>query len=337
MKAKKLLVMSCIFLCSCQQQLDSLLGKTKEQNNAPVVIGATISNATANPFFQGVYQSFQKAPTQDTRIHLLLDDAKDDQQTQNAQIDDMIQKGAKVIAVNLVDVKSGSVVIEKAKKNNISVIFYNRNPGLDVINSYNKAYFVDGDATQAGVLQGQEVLNQWKTHPEWDKNKDGVIQYAMLQGIPGNGSSIARTQWAIGTMNSYPVISKPTEKVFMDFAMFKKDIAAELMNKWIADPNFSKVEVILANNDVMALGAIQALESHNINLPVFGIDAIPDAVKMIQDKKMVGTVVNDYNGQVQAVLTIAKNLADGRPAVEGTDYIMLYRVVEVPYKPFKHS
>jgi len=80
------------------------------------------------------------------------------------------------------------------------------------------------------------------------------------------------------------------------------------------------------------MGAIEALKAHNkTNIPVFGVDALPEALALVKSGALEGTVLNDANSQAKATFELAKNLAAGKPAAEGTTWKIDNKVVRVPY------
>lgn len=194
------------------------------------------------------------------------------------------------------------------------------------------AYFVDGDAAQAGILQGLQVLELWQNNPQWDKNKDGIIQYALIKGIPHHAGAMARSKWAIGTLKNYPNIGKPVQELFADHAFFQRDNAKQLVDGWVMQPKFAEVEVILANNDSMALGASDTLQAQGIQLPIFGIDATEEALQAVKAGKISATVINDYENQAKTSLRLAANLANGQEPLTGIDYIIQNGVIQLPYR-----
>ena len=133
------------------------------------------------------------------KAELYLNDGKGDKGTQNDQIDLLIQKGVDVLVVNLVDVGAAQTVIGKAKAADIPIIFFNREPSADVLNSYEKAIFIGTNAKEAGIIQGEIVSNTWNSG-DYDKNNDGILQYVMLKGDPDNPEAIARTYYYIKTL-----------------------------------------------------------------------------------------------------------------------------------------
>ncbi|MBE9578683.1 galactose ABC transporter substrate-binding protein [Moraxella sp. K1664] len=320
------LLVSAVLLGACSNSMNQV-----QMSNYPQsTVGLTISN-TQNSFFKAFYEAYEVEVKNQPSVTAFLNNANDNQDVQNQQIEEMISQGAKALVINLADVNQGGAIIGKYC-NQVALVFFNRNPGDKALAKCQNAYFVDGDATQAGVLQGLKVLELWKENPDWDKNKDGKIQFAMLEGLVGHAGAQARTKWAISTMESYPELGIPVESVFHEHAMFNKEIAKETVSRWALSPAFGRVEIILANNDAMALGASGALSERQINLPIFGIDATSEALDAIKADRMTATVLNDATNQAKVALRLASNLAADVSPLNGIDYRMEYRVIQVPYQ-----
>lgn len=81
----------------------------------------------------------------------------------------------------------------------------------------------------------------------------------------------------------------------------------------LSGPNANKIEVVIANNDAMAMGAVEALKAHNkSSIPVFGVDALPEAPALVKSGAMAGTVLNDANNQAKATFDLAKTSPKAR-------------------------
>ena len=277
-----------------------------------------------------VRKAIEKEGAQYKDVELLMNDSQNDQSKQNDQIDVLISKGVKALAINLVDPAAAPVVIEKAKENDIPVVFYNKEPSKEALASYDKAYYVGTDSKESGIIQGDIIAKQWKAHPEWDLNKDGVINYVLLKGEPGHPDAEARTTYVTKTLNENHKIK--TNGLNVDTAMWDTAMAKDKADAWLSGPNGAKIEVVIANNDAMAMGAVEALKAHgNTKTPVFGVDALPEALAMVGNGQMAGTVLNDANNQAKATFDLAKNLAEGKAAAEGTQWNIVNKVVRVPY------
>ena len=294
-------------------------------------IGATVYKADDN-FISSVRRELE---AQSKGVaELTVDDSQNDQAKQLDQIDTMITKGAKVLAINLVDPKAASSVIEKAKAADLPVVFFNKEPDADALASYDKAYYVGTVSKESGVIQGEVIAKQWEANKEkWDKNGDGKIQYVMIKGEPGHPDAEARTEWSIKTVNEKGI---ETEELAVDTGMWDAAKATEKMDAWLAKFG-DKIEFVVCNNDGMASGAVSSLQkegyfSGDKFMPVVGVDAIPEIITLIEQDKVVGTVLNDAPNQAKAVIDLCLNLADGKEPLEGTDWELDdTKAVRVPY------
>ncbi|WP_159566230.1 galactose/glucose ABC transporter substrate-binding protein MglB [Budvicia diplopodorum] len=296
---------------------------------AATKIGVTIYKYDDN-FMSVVRKAIEKEANTDKDVTLLMNDSQNDQSKQNDQVDVLIAKGVKALAINLVDPAAAQVIIDKARGDSIPVIFYNKEPSKAALDSYDKAYFVGTDSKESGVIQGELIAKQWKAHPQWDLNKDSTLQYVLLKGEPGHPDAEARTTYSIKTLND--TYSIKTAQLQMDTAMWDTAQAKDKMDAWLSGPNADKIEVVISNNDAMAMGAIEALKAHNKSaIPVFGVDALPEALALIRQGTMAGSVLNDATNQAKATFELAKNLAEGKPAAEGTKWVIKDKVVRIPY------
>ncbi|ROJ31302.1 galactose/glucose ABC transporter substrate-binding protein MglB [Morganella morganii] len=298
------------------------------QAQADTRIGVTIYKYDDN-FMSIVRKALEKDAKNSPEITLLMNDSQNDQSKQNDQIDVLLAKGVKALAINLVDPAAAPVIIDKAKSNDIPVVFFNKEPSRKALDSYEKAWFVGTDSKESGVIQGELIAKHWAANPAWDLNKDGKIQYVLIKGEPGHPDAEARTTYSVKTLNEKGI---PTEQLQLDTAMWDTAQAKDKMDAWLSGPNADKIEVVIANNDAMAMGAVEALKAHNkTNIPVFGVDALPEALSMVKSGAMAGTVLNDAENQAKATMAITKNLAEGKPAAEGTNYKIENNVIRVPY------
>lgn len=295
---------------------------------AETTLGFTVYKYDDN-FMSVVRKAIEKEATAYPDVKLLMNDSQNDQSKQNDQVDVLMAKGVKALAINLVDPAAASVVIEKARIDGIPVVFYNKEPSAADLASYDKAYYVGTDSKESGIIQGQLIAKHWKAHPEWDLNKDGQIQFVLLKGEPGHPDAEARTTYVIKTLSDGGIKS---EQLHLDTGMWDTAMAKDKMDAWISGPNANKIEVVIANNDAMAMGAIESLKAAGkSSLPVFGVDALPEALALVDSGAMAGTVLNDAGNQAKATFELTKNLAEGKAAGEGTQWKMVEKVVRVPY------
>ncbi len=292
-------------------------------------IGVTIYKYDDN-FMALMRQEIEKEAKTLGGIELSMNDSQNQQSIQNDQIDGLLSRDpiVKALAINLVDAGAAGTVIRKAKGDDVPIVFFNRKPSEKNLNSYDKAYYVGTDPKESGVMQGQLIAKQWKAHPEFDLNKDGKIQYALLKGEPGHPDAEARTEFVIKELNAQGL---KTEKLFLDTGMWDAAMAKDKMQSWLSSPQGKGIEVVICNNDGMAMGAFNAIKSAGKQLPIFGVDALPEVLQMIKKGEILGTVLNDGVNQGKAVVQLSKNLAEGKAPTEGMTYKLNGKTINVPY------
>ncbi|EGV05445.1 D-galactose-binding periplasmic protein [Haemophilus pittmaniae HK 85] len=294
---------------------------------ADTKIGVTIYKYDDN-FMSLMRKEIAKEAQQLKGIELLMNDSQNAQSIQNDQVDGLLSKGVKALAINLVDPSAAPTVINKAKQDDIPIVFFNKDPGAKAIASYDKSYYVGTDPKESGIIQGDLIAKQWKANSALDLNKDGKIQYVLLKGEPGHPDAEARTKYVIEQLNNKGI---QTEQLFIDTGMWDAAMAKDKVDAWLSSAKAGEIEVIISNNDGMAMGALEATKAHGKKLPIFGVDALPEVLQLIKKGEIAGTVLNDGVNQGKAVVQLANNLAQGKAATDGTQWTLQERVVRIPY------
>ncbi|HHX59544.1 MAG TPA: substrate-binding domain-containing protein [Epulopiscium sp.] len=278
-----------------------------EQTKKQIKIGIAIYDAQ-DSFIHSVYEMIRQYANQEeavgaVEITLELVDAQNNQQIQNGQIEAFINEDYDAIAVNIVDRAQAATIINKAQKAKIPLVFFNREPVPQDMAIWENVYYVGAKAEQSGKLQAELLMSAIDQGLEVDTNGDGIIQYVMLEGEPGHQDAILRTYYSIKVLeeNNYKI-----ENIASDTGMWRKEESKEKMFQWIEEFG-ETIEVVLANNDAMALGAIEALEEKGYfnkknKVQVIGVDGMEEAIKAIKEEKMLGTVFNNGDKQAEAIL-----------------------------------
>jgi len=267
-------------------------------------------------------------------------DANATQATQTDQIGTAIASGTNLLAVNICETGADGIaqnVVDSAKTANIPLIFFNRSVSKDVVKSYDKCVFVGTNYEEAGIMQGKMIGNYLlANYDKYDLNKDGVISYVMFKGDEANQEAIARTKYGVEDANTIlQAAGKPALK-FYDASNDKqylvdqngtwsRQVALDYMQTILAqysEANNNMVELVIANNDEMAIGAVTALQAAGYNngdktIPVFGVDATEDAKTMIAAGAMAGTIKQDAAGMADAIATISANMIAGTDTFAG--------------------
>ena len=248
----------------------------------------------------------EKSKDKNYKISFKIEDAKSNQYNQNEQVDMFIDQEYDVMCINLADRRSASTIINKAKNANIPVIFFNREPVEEDMNIWNKVYYVGAQAEQSGIMQGDIVIEEYKKNPlNVDRDNDGKIQYVMLEGEQGHQDAYIRTEYSVKRLVDSGL---KLERLESEIANWSRAEAADKMAN-IIEKHSGEIELIISNNDDMALGAIDVIKKSNGNIPiVVGVDGIEDAFKAINNGEMTGTVISDSYKQAEAIVDIAIRL-----------------------------
>lgn len=280
-----------------------------------------------------VLEEKAKAYEQATGIKVNLDivDAKGSQSTQNDQVEHFISVGCDVLCVNIVDRSDASTIIDKAISAGTPVVFFNRQPVEEDMNRWEELYYVGADAKESAVLQGSLVVDAYKKDASvFDLNGDGVVKYVLLEGETSHQDALIRTEWSVQTLKDGGV---PIEKVIGGIANWERSQASALMEQWL-NTYPDEIELVISNNDDMALGAIDALERMNVTgIKLVGIDATIPGREAVEAGKLFGTVESDKDTYAGTVFEIAAARALGQDlsGVEGMEDGKYFWCRQMPY------
>lgn len=245
-------------------------------------------------------------------ITLEIQNANNSQIQQNDQMDDFIKEGVDIACINLVDRTDASTIVEKAKSSDVPVIFFNRELVEEDLERWDKLYYVGADAFESGKLQGEILVEECKKNfSKIDKNGDGILQYVMLEGEAGHNDSMVRSMSVINEITDRGYLVK---KLSDEIANWNRDQASTKMNQFISEFG-NDIEVVLANNDDMALGAVDALTAAGMDCTspdwpmILGIDGTTVGLEAVEKGQLLGTVLNDAQGQAKGILELAYSLS----------------------------
>ena len=289
-------------------------------------------------------------------------DSNNSQTTQTEQVTTALAMGSSLLVVNLVDSGSDDAaknIIDQASAQDVPVIFFNRSVSEEAVSTYDKCVFVGTDYEMAGHMQGKMVGEYLLEHyDDLDLNGDGTISYVMFKGQEGNAEAIARTQFGVEDANAVLEAAGKPALTFYDSSnsnlyLVDQDGAwsAAAANNYMqtilsqySEANNNMVELVIANNDEMAIGAVTALQNAGYNLedgsatviPVFGVDATDAAKEAIGKGTMTGTIKQDAEGMANTIAQITSNYLTGADTftdVDASNVVGTWRV-NIPYATF---
>ncbi len=279
--------------------------------------------------FKSTIEKIEEESNDTLNISIVLRTSDSSQRIQNEQITELLNSGCDVLCVNLVDRTDPSQIIDEAREKNVPVIFFNKEPVSEDMHQWDKLYYVGSDAAESGIMQGEIMAEYIKNHPV-DKNHDGIISYVVLEGEAGHQDAIVRTENAVSTLKSQGI---ELEKLSCQIANWSRAQAQNRMEQMMAQYK-NKIELVIANNDDMALGAIDAYTKLNYteeSFPAFfGVDGTDVGLEAYKEGKLNGTVYNDKEGQAENIARLAVALGTNSK-LDGFDFED-ERYISVPYK-----
>ena len=315
------LLMACLLLTGCQ-------GTRKEEEKNSIRIGISLYRGD-DTFINNIRNELEEQAKEYERengikVTLDIQDAKGSQNTQNNQVERFISLGCDVLCINPVDRMDASVIIDKAMTAGVPVVFFNRQPVEEDMDRWDQLYYIGVDAKETAVLQGQIIVDLYREDPlAVDINGDGVVSYVMLEGESSHQDSLIRTEWSVQTLKDGGV---PIEKITGGIANWERSQASALMEQWLGEYP-ETIELVVSNNDDMALGAIDALSRAGITeVNVIGIDGTIPGIEAIENGKLLGTVSANKEVYGSAIMELAAGCALGveppgeYPLTDGTYY-----------------
>ena len=252
-------------------------------------------------------------------------DGANDQATQSGQIDNFITEGVDVMIVNPVNSSSAATITDKVVAANIPLVYINREPdateeqrwadeNMDVT-------YVGCDARQSGTFQGEIIADLGLD--AIDLNKNGKVDYIMVEGDPENVDAQYRTEFSVKALEDAGLeVSCLTDQV----GNWQQDQAQQIVANALGQFG-NDVEVVFCNNDAMAMGALQAIQAANRtvgkDIYLVGVDALSEALESVIAGTMTGNVFNDHFSQSHSAADAAINYLTGAGNEHyiGCDYV----------------
>lgn len=255
-------------------------------------------------------EAYIKEAAEQAKYVFILRDARNSEALQLAQVESAREVGEKAVVIFLVNSVFAPELLNAA--NNMKVVFVDRVPAdISILNP--NAVLVGSDETDSGKIQGEWLANHFK---ERGKNE---IRYILLEGPPNVIATKQRTEAALQALADNGIKAvKVAPTIVANFD--RKQALTKILPILESGVSF---DTIISNNDAMALGAIEAMESLNMNPSkkvIVGIDAIQPAVRAILEGKMAMTVFQNTEAQGTTAVKALLNMLDGRPIDQGTGY-----------------
>ncbi|HWQ80528.1 MAG TPA: substrate-binding domain-containing protein [Anaerovoracaceae bacterium] len=287
-------------------------GTPEEETPADETVTIGFAQCNLNDTFQTYVADAATAKAQELGYEIDVQDAQEDVVKQQDQVNTMIEQGYDAIMVVPVDTSAMGPITDAVTAAGIPLIYVNRNP-FGEADPPEGVYYVGSQEIVAGELQGKYLVELLG-----DKPAGGV---GILMGILSNEGAVKRTEGNESVLSQYPDI-KILAKEAGDW---QSDKGLAITENWITAYG-DELVAVLANNDTMAIGALQALDAAGRDdVIVMGVDAIPDAVDLVAEGKLDATVLQDADGQgAGGVEAAAKAIAgETQDPVTWIDFVLV--------------
>lgn len=236
-------------------------------------------------------------------IELLWNSAGTDVNTQASQIDQYISAGVDAIVVLPVQADSLQPQVAAAAAAGIPLIDTNT-----TLNSEELAGSVQPDDVAAGEQEARMMMEEL----------GGKGNIVVLQGVLGGSGQLNRSIGIEKVLAEYPDV----KVLAQDTANWKRDEAVNKMSNWISAFG-NDIDGVIAQNDDMGLGALQALREAGItDVPIVGVDGIEDGLKAVQSGDFIGTSLQNGTVELAAGLAVAAKIARGEDVNTEPIYLM---------------
>lgn len=245
---------------------DGYADEVEELEPEEITIGLSISTLN-NPFFGQLQEGvISEAEKNGTKVRAV--DAQDDTAAQMNGIDDLIQMGVDILLINPVDSDAIGPSVEAANAAGIHVIT------LDRFSSGGQTLtFISSDNVTGGEMAAEYII-------EMVGEKANVVQ---LEGVPGASATNERGE---GFTN---IANERLNIVESQTANFNRAEGLTVMENILQ--SHSDIKAVFAQNDEMALGALEALEAAGKSeVIVVGFDGNEDALAEVESGRLDATI-----------------------------------------------
>jgi inositol transport system substrate-binding protein len=265
-------------------------GQTQAPEDKKIRIGFSIYGLGAE--FANLIVDAMKKEAERQNVELIVLDGQSTVDTQISQLKTLATQKVDAIIVSPIDTNALSDTVDSIADSGIPVIGVNSIMTAKKLTSY-----IGSPDVQAGEMAAEQVIQAIG-------GKGNVV---IMEGVIGQSSQLQRTEGIMNVLKKYPDVKVLAQKP----ANWSRAEGLALMENWIqAFPD--KIDGVIAENDEMALGAINALQAKQIKIPVVGIDGVKDALTAIENGDMLATFFQNAVAQGERSLQIAIDVVNGK-------------------------
>lgn len=318
-KGLLLLFLAAVLSVGCTKQ-------EPEKKDTKIVIGALIRNLDED--FVRIYADNLRALAGARDVELKLLDARNDQGNQLDQLNTLLTQGVKYFVIIPVQTEMTEQMAQSINEKGGGAAFSNIQPSEEALRVSKNFFLASSPESVAGKIQADIIDDYFKQFPA-KLMPNNTISVLMLLGQLGHPAQVLRTN---AVLDGLMAKGYNVEVLAKDTANWKPDEAQQKMDAWIAAYR-DKFNLVIANNDGMALGAVESLMTNKytddpsdaskdtdsdgtvLRIPVVGVDATPVALQSMKENKLYATVLQDAKGQAETAFDLAYAVAKTGTAI----------------------
>ncbi len=289
-------------------------GAQESQKVEKIKVGALIRNL--NETFVRDYTDNLKVLAEKAGVDLNVQDANSDVDKQLTQLQTLISQGYKYFVIIPQDTSATEQMCELINAVGGAAAFSNIQPSVAALKVGKNFFLASSPEQVAGQYQAEIAIEYFTKYPEKAPNK--TINVLYLNGQLGHPAQVNRRAGFVNTLESK---GWTVNFVAEDTANWGAEQAQQKMDAWVTAFD-GKYNLVVAQNDDMALGAIESLiqngkvksdtsDGTRLLVPVLGVDATATGCASIDRKEMYATVLQDAIGQSTTAFEIVLNIAKG--------------------------
>ena len=232
---------------------------------------------------------------QHDNVTLKFASANDNDRLQKQQIEQFIKEGVNLLIVSPNQIHTISSVIDKAYDAGIPVILFDRKT-----DSRKYTAFIGADNYEAGHEIGYFIGQQL----------EGKGNIAEICGLQASSPAIERNRGFMDALKSYPNV----KVVARGYGDWIKESGVTAMDSILVQSKES-FQYVFAQNDRMALGALQSIKKHKVKgIKIVGIDALPvpgGGMENVRDGNLEASYIYPTRGD--SVMQLALNILEKKP------------------------
>ena len=283
----------------------------------------------ADTFISSARQCLNNIAKADGTISVSDADSQSDINAQNNNMNNFFTQGVDYLILNSLNLTGMSQEAQVCKAAGVTTIYANTSsPSDEDFENYEDLWFVSSETTQAGINMGNQLVEYFENHENWDRNGNGKVDFILLQGDTSFSATIDRSSYSLATIEAagYELGKciggddvtgvKGGDNITGVLCSWQRAKAQESVEALLASFG-GDIDCILADNDDEGLGAVAALQAHGFQtdesnyIPVVSVDATVAGCEAVKNGTLLGTSLNNPVTLAKAVYKLMTLLNAG--------------------------